>query len=79
MIRKILHFFGMHQYILIFTAGVNRYWECCICGKRKFDSIDFGYTEPDYEWLWKTGEHAPNDFNQMKVPEDIYIPNINNN
>ena len=49
MIKKILHVFGIHHYKLIFTAGVNRYFECKICGKRKFDSIDFGYTEPDYD------------------------------
>ena len=72
--RKFLHFFGIHHYKLDHTVGVNRYWECLICGKRKFDSIDIGYTEPDYTWLLSGSKPE----SVLPVGEDIY-ESIRNN
>lgn len=61
-IRRFLHYLGFHNWKFIRSTGVNKYFECKICGKRDVVFPFNGCYQPiDRDWL----NRQQNSFNRI--------------
>jgi len=73
---KLLCKIGLHKWILIKTMGINDYYVCSNCNKRKVDQDNrfHGWSPVDWDWVSGTKDELSSVEDLLPEPPKITLP-----